>query len=196
MPTAYTAGIGGGQSFEEFVLTVARGMGACVMQRDDPMAEPPKLTTVSEFETQRLATAFDELGKLLAMTPEEREQMVTDRNREAVESHEQRCDERKALLESYLKMRARAADWVPPTAEHAGLKEFMLEQIDKSADFDCWDPPSPKLVTVEQMLTEACEEVTRAKKALEEERERVKSRNEWIVKLYESLGMTPPEVSQ
>ena len=44
MPTGYTAIIEDkpGLTLREFALRCARGMGACIMQRDDNMDEPPK----------------------------------------------------------------------------------------------------------------------------------------------------------
>lgn len=195
MPTGYTAGIKDGQSFEEFALTAARGMGACILQRDDPLSEPPKLQKVGEYYEKRLASSERELADLLAMTQDEREQLAAAKNRVAEESYRGRGSENKELADKYQQMRARVADWEPPTPEHVGLKEFMLEQIDQSSRFDCGEPYRAPTVTAEWLVAGARDSVVRAKQSLNEERERVKSRNEWIVRLYESLGMTPPEAA-
>jgi hypothetical protein len=51
MPTGYTAMIEEREdvTFREFALTCARAFGACIMQRDNSLAEPPKPREVDKY---------------------------------------------------------------------------------------------------------------------------------------------------
>ena len=54
MPTGYTTDIYNGKdvSFRDFALTCARQFGACIMQRDDPADEKPKIMPEESYHTE------------------------------------------------------------------------------------------------------------------------------------------------
>ena len=61
MPTGYTIDIYNGKkvTFKDFALNCARAFGACVMQRDDPADEKPKIMPEESYHTK----ALKKLGK-------------------------------------------------------------------------------------------------------------------------------------
>jgi hypothetical protein len=94
---------------------------------------------------KRLAELEAELSRLRAMTASERKAWADAENARAIEAHDE-YKRREAIHRTrYEKMRARVEAWVPPTALHEGLRNFMLQQIDVSmpsteADLDRYGP--------------------------------------------------------
>lgn len=85
--------------------------------------------------------------------------------------------------------------WQPPSSDHAGFKDFMIEQLTKSIEFDCdlsyhTDNP-PQLLTGEQYLgskiAKSLKSIAYHKKEQLAEEERTEGRNRWIKQLRESL---------
>ena len=56
MPSGYTENIYYGKevAFKDFALGCARAFGACVMQRDDPADEKPKIMPEESYHTEEL----------------------------------------------------------------------------------------------------------------------------------------------
>lgn len=132
MPTGYTADVMNGKvvDFRQFAMQCARAMGACVMMRDEPWDAPiPEKFEASDYHAKRLQEAKDKLVSLQAMTPDDVEAAC-------MADYEKRSSERRAYREGQQAENARldvmeraVLDWMPPTANHVGMKDFMLEQI-------------------------------------------------------------------
>ena len=56
MPSGYTSDIYNGKevTFKDFALGCARAFGACVMQRDDPADEKPKIMPEESYHARRV----------------------------------------------------------------------------------------------------------------------------------------------
>lgn len=118
----------------------------------------------------------------------------TEYAHEVVE-YEKRVEEMNELRRKYSDMLAKVQGWKAPSVDHVGLKEFMVQQITQSIDFDCdtryYRKHSPELKTGEEWLT------AKAKKALRDidyhtqeqakEEERTSARNLWLKQLRTSL---------
>lgn len=79
MPTGFTAIIEEKEdlTFEEFALRCARGMGALIMMRDDPMsAEVPDHFPLDDYHGRSLEDQAKKLLELRAMTREDIERRV------------------------------------------------------------------------------------------------------------------------
>ena len=199
MPTGYTTAIyeGKEQSVEDFILRCARAMGACIMQRDDPFDDPPKKQYPCDYNAKRLIEAKQELDRLQAMS----ESQI---NEEARKERKDKIDERikhdKIALElrgRYQNMLYAVEGWQPPTPDHKGLKEFMIEQLKTSINFDCstgW-PEIPPVITAEEWrqkkIQQTIRDIAYHTKENQKEIERTKGRNRWISQLYVSLGREP-----
>ena len=70
MPTGYTSIIEDkpGLTLREFALRCARGMGACIMQRDDDMDEPPKAPEPSDYHLEAGKAAESRLRELRGLS--------------------------------------------------------------------------------------------------------------------------------
>jgi hypothetical protein len=197
MPTGYTSAISDGISFRDFALRCARGMGACIMQKDDPMNEPPKTQEPSSYHIKALAKAEALFEEMKAMSDNDATAKAHEEYKKEIASTEESIRKNIDLLSKYRCMLKQAKDWNPPTGEHVGLKEFMISQIEESIRFDCMsDYYNNKLKTLRpvsaqewknERVKEALLDIARHKDEANKEKERTQNRNEWITKLYESL---------
>lgn len=194
MPTGYTAKLmDKGQDFREFVLTCARGMGACIMQRDDPMDEPPKKQKPSDYHIKALAEAKRLIADIQKMKPAARLAYGEKLKQEAVDSakkgHAKELAEEARLQE----MRKLVSAWTPPTTDHNGLKDFMLDQLRISshgdwmakyvAEYEAKDAES----YVIEKLSKAARDIEYHNEEYGKEVNRTNERNKWIDQLYSSL---------
>lgn len=200
MPTGYTAKLHDGedQSFEDFVLSCARAMGACIGQRDDPPG-PPRLQEPSTYHAEALEQAEQKLAQLKTMTIHEAEKGARNRREKEIEYREETLRENCARLKRYRAMLSKVAQWIPPTPDYQRFKEFMAEQLKSSIKFDChigkW-PEMPKVASGEawrqQQIEDALSNIEYHTTEQIGENVRTEERNNWIRQLYESLGVAIP----
>lgn len=192
MPTGYTADVANGKvaDFATFALRCARAFGATIMQRDDPMDEPPKHREPSDFYAKSLAGAEARLVELAAMTLGDAEAAA----KEAYDKAVAQCAEWNANIDAenarYDAMREQVRAWEPPTAEHEGLKSFMLEQLATSRTDYRHEVTTPKQdgrSWLDAEITTTRERIGRYAKEVAEERARCALANSWIDALYESV---------
>lgn len=196
MPTGYTCSVQSGETteFADFAMTCARAFGACISMRDSPSdAEIPSEFKPSSHHKERLAESRAELAKILAMTDREIAAAAEADYAEQVDAHRARALRRQTEKARYEAMLAKVAAWTPPTSEHIGLKDFMLEQLRSSIDHDCdgsYDA-APVLKTEWQWKENALERVERGigyhTKSDAEEVERARGRTQWVSDLRKSL---------
>lgn len=202
MPTGYTAGLyEGEQSFEDFVLGAARGMGALVTMRDDPSDAPiPDEFKPSPWHTEKIEAARKRLRELEAMPPE----VAADEVRQEVERAKKARAERKKNLDGirdrYEQMIEQVEAWTPPTADHNSFKKFMLDQLREALSFDCGGdlyPSIPEPLTpqgwVEKERAKAYRDIEYHSAEHEKEVERAKGRTAWVQHLRKSLNGAAPE---
>lgn len=199
MPTGYTADIAKGISFEEFVWNCARAFGALVMMRDDPPGVTiPERFEPSQYYAESVKKAEAELARLHSLTKEQANAECTAAYMREVESFEKRCTEKRELREKYLRMLAKAKEWEPPTPDHVGLRDFMVQQITESIEWDCstkYDLP-PVAKSTEAWLADSIEQarrsLVRSQESQAEEIERIENRNAWIKALRQAVPYQPP----
>lgn len=195
MPTGYTAELmEKGQDFRTFALLCARAMGACIMQRDDPMTDEPKRQEPSDYHTKALEKALAERDRLSAMSSDERYRFGSDAKNEAINNaakYLQRKQDENVRLDGML---ADVVAWEPPSEDHTGLKAFMIEQITISRNDLSWPEKRLKEATgkpakafYEEALENAHRDIAYHRAELEKEAERTNGRNRWIDQLYASL---------
>jgi len=194
MPTGYTAQLmEKGQDFRSFVLTCARGMGACVMQRDDPMDQPPAKQKPSDYHAKAIKEAEKTLAKLKAMSQAKARAFGEEARSKELSRLKQsqiRAQEEEARLD---RMALQVKSWSPPTNDHQGLKDFMLQQIEVSKSGD-WmekyvkeaEDKSPEMYFSEA-LSKAARDIKYHTEEHAKEIARTNERNEWIEQLYRSL---------
>ena len=199
MPTGYTAEVQEGKitELEDFVLICARAMGACIMQRDNDLHERHALRTPAPHYRQWAQEAQEEYERALSWTISEAQDMADKDYQKHVVAWKEREAKRVEEKERYEAMVAKVTAWEPPTPEHEGLKTFMLEQLTESIRFDCnYSYPKPFPQSGQEykdaQLAGASESMARYDAMDAEEVERCRTQNEWIVALYESLGLEVP----
>jgi hypothetical protein len=194
MPTGYTADVADGKvtDFRTFALRCARAFGATIMQRDDPMDEPPRLREPSDYYPKAVAEAEQRLAELNAMTPDEMARAARADYEQRMASHRESEARKIETRNRYHAMLAEVVQWQPPTSEHVEFKNFMVKQLRESIDFDCAEWPAPLPMAPVEWWTNAVEATTRrlvsARQSLEREREAVDGTNQWITALYDSLS--------
>lgn len=196
MPTGYTAPVQKGeQTFEEFVLSCARNFGALITMRDESMdAHIPDEFKPSDHHSKRLAEAREELARLRTLTPQQAAYDADADFRKAMQAWEEASQRRQEERERYEAMLAEVRAWTPPTVDHQGLKDFMIQQLEESIRFDCsgyerWKPePKPGSVWLEERITKAERDVNYHLEEHAKEVERARERTAWVQALKRSLG--------
>lgn len=191
MPTGYTTDIYNGKdvSFRDFALTCARQFGACIMQRDDPADEKPKIMPEESYHAEELK----KLGKFKKPTKAEFENYIKTKIADCKET----IDKMKKLQTAYNRKIKEAQDWNPPTPEHEGLKEFMIKQLTESMQFDCsyahYESDLKKLnkMTYDDYFEQQKQHhkwlIKYHTEYLEKDLNAIRQRNKWIQDLYNSL---------
>jgi hypothetical protein len=195
MPTGYTAEIANGITFNRFAWSCARAFGALVTMRDDPADAPiPERFEPSDWNAKQLTKARDRLATLRVMSIEDATANAKAEYDEAVKSHRAQLAEKQALSNKYHAMLAEVVKWEPPTPEHQGLKDFMVEQIRQSIDWDCdtkyMHVPLllPAKAWLAQRIAAAERDIAYHEKQHAEEVERTEQRNAWLSALRTSLS--------
>lgn len=192
MPTGYTSPIYDNKdvSFKDFALNCARAFSACVHQRDDNVTDKPKLR---ELDIQYHLNELEEAKNQKIPTEIEFEAYKKQKLDEAHADMKKNVE----LRERYEKMLENAKNWNPPTPEHAGLKKFMIEQLESSLKFDCNEKYRENDINTLEVM-EYSDYVKQLKKdnkwsieyhteAIEKEKKSVETVNKWITALYENL---------
>jgi hypothetical protein len=137
MSTGYTAGIldGTTKDFNQFAKNCSR---AFIMHlRDEPMDSEYKKREVSDYHIKAIEKAKTELTQADSLSDEEL--IIQEKNR-LIESKKHHLESKekdelnKIKMDSFLE---KAKSYVPPTENHQGIANFMIEQLVKTIDFDC-----------------------------------------------------------
>ena len=138
MPTGYTAGIidGKTETFQDFAKQCMRAFGATIHMRDEDMDKEYEPRTPSDYHTKALKRAKEKLKQAETFTDTELIEMRTKELEESKKHHLESIAKTKiarAKLEEFL---AKAIEFKAPTPEHEGLRQFMIEQLQSTIDFD------------------------------------------------------------
>jgi hypothetical protein len=196
MPTSYTQKLmEQGQSFPEFVMLCARAMGACVTMRDDDLGIPiPDKFEPSSYYPDRLRQAEARLKKLRDMTPPGRLRHGAKLKADKFKEYGAWLDKELLECDRLDAMAKQVARWNPPTDDHSGLKEFMLDQIRISRPdtayierllVDISEKSASEFFDAE--LDDAISDVTNTRKHMEEDITRTNDRNTWLAQLRDNL---------
>lgn len=198
MSTGYTAKLATeGESFNAFVWRCARAFGALVHMRDEPGSAAiipeikPNESVLRSFERAR-----EELAKARTMTLEEAEAEAQREYEAALKSHaenERKTDETRKRYEDMI---ANVEAWAPPTPEHSGLRNFMLEQLRESVRWDCGSKlPAPRKLAGAAWRSRNIEDCLRWYNSHEanwaDEQKRARERTAWLQTLVSSVGNPP-----
>ena len=198
MPTGYTADIQKGITFKQFALACARAFGACVEMRDESMDTPiPDEFKPSDYHVKALQKGENDLRLYSSMSDEDATVSATESYRNELERCKKSLENGKKITKKYEDMLAKVEAWIPPTAEHIGMKTFMIEQIEGSIKHDGMEDYYEKAIKELKILTgkqwkengveRAIRDILYHSKELEEEKRRADERTSWVKALKESL---------
>jgi hypothetical protein len=197
MPTGYTAAVADGTvtAFPEFAITCARAFGALIMMRDEPSGTTiPDEFQPSDYSAKQLDAAKARWAALQSVTPEASAAASLAAYNTECESRAEAVLKRTQTRERYEAMLEEAKAWQAPTADHEGMKAFMIQQLEESIRFDCGDfaLPAPVQRTgaawLADQIAAAERDIAYHTKAHAEEVERTNMRNAWVKALRASLS--------
>lgn len=200
MPTGYTSDIEKGITFQQFALNCARAFGALVTMRDEPHgASIPKEFKAHDYNAKALADAEKALASAQAMKPHAVEKAAEAEYKTALTDMNERIAKKNALRVKYEAMLTQARKWTPPSPDHDGLRDFMVQQITESIKFDCDTEYefkyAPERLTGEQWREAA---IAKAQRDIDyhqtehaKEVDRTNGRNRWVRQLRDSLKEKP-----
>jgi len=198
MPTGYTSEIEKGITFKEFASTCARAFGAMVGFREDPISSTlPDEVVPSDYHSKEIIRIRNELGNLNLISNDDAESKSRKEHEASLASSKSYVENKKALRKKYIEMLKHVKQWQPPAADHAGLKDFMIQQIEDSIKFDCSDytPEVIPEMSGKEWLSKKQEALMKSlsyhTKEDIEERKIAADRSEWIRQLKESLKEEP-----
>ena len=208
MPTGYTAIITDkpDTSFEQFALLCSRAFGACIMMRDDNTYAKPTRKKISDSSThyeESLEEATKQLKWLLRYDHDHMEfiKRTEKEHQRHIELTKERLFEKREKRILYEAMLDKVNEWKPPTDDHKKFKEFMINQITESLNYDCdeYDAADTiKKLTCEKLnykerhddaLKLVRRDIEYYRKNVEKLNERMKSRIRWMEELCDSLGI-------
>lgn len=198
MPTGLTARIYEGKetSFKDFALLCARQFGALVHMRDEGLNAPITKRKPTSYYLEELEDAKKALEDFKANPPareslaKEWEEKLEKIKREDAESNKEASE----LRLRYLDMLRQVQAWAPPTDEHTNLKKFMIEQLERSIQFDCMIyNNADKFPTMEQYIEDGLspkhleKEVEYYQRRWDSEVKHCEDVNKWVEDLIKSL---------
>lgn len=197
MPTGYTAELYDGKdvSFPEFVMNCARAFGALIELRDSPDAPIPDEFAPSDYYVKMRAEAEVKLAKVEAMTYVELDAAADADYEKALAAHGGSVREKNERRLRYQRMLEQVQAWEPPTSEHQGLQDFMVQQLQESIRFDCQIHDGPTRLTAREWHDREVESakwsLDYAEREAEAERTRAAERTAWVRSLRGSLEAEP-----
>lgn len=198
MPTGFTDAVGSGEvtDFSEYALTCARAFGACVMIRDTPISSEIPVFEVSDYHANRWMEAREKLKEFESMDDSSRRELYEKENAADVEAAKRRIEEKNQRRERYEKMLEKARAFTPPSPEHDNYAKFIVEQLEKSIEWDCdteIDEQSMTQIPFEEWQQRKLKTLNRNvsyhAKENENEIENTATRNKWVRQLKEALGI-------
>jgi hypothetical protein len=197
MPSGYTSDIYEGKevSGKEFIIRCARAFGACIMMRDDSLDTPiPEEFKPDTYHLDKIEEAKNDLARYQKIHNEEIQKIIDDDYVKRVEENKKYLQDTLDLKKRYEKVLSEVEKWIPPTPEHDNLKNYAIEQLASSIQWDCHTEHYTQELTkmsVEEwkkFKIESCiKDIKYHTEKYEEEVKRVNERNKWIKDLRDSL---------
>lgn len=199
MPSAYTSNIYNGkpETLASYLLSCAQQFGANSRFRDSiQLGELPVITPDIKYYQDKVKLNTEALNLLKNMTIEEVEHRIEQEHQANLMSQQMHKEENKELEARYRDMIGQVTEWEPPTEEHIRFKEFALDQLTASLEFDCGyqgrrvgyvfkKPTFDQYVTKKTIQFE--EDIEYYTRKIEDEIEYAKKANAWNTALRNSF---------
>lgn len=194
MPSGYTSTIADGASFKQFLLRCAHAFAPLHRSADGPMDAPlPPRLQPDSYYLERHNDYKEEIERLNAMSDYACECEAVGEFKRAQEASEADVARKTQWRIKYEAMLEKVQQWAPPTENHAGLKKFMIQQLEEAIRWDCEIYTDDRVyLTVGKewragKLTELQEQADRKFKDYLEEVAATAGRNAWIDALRDQV---------
>jgi hypothetical protein len=197
MPTGYTSDICDGKDvdWKEFLMTCAHAFGATISMRDESLNTPiPEEFKVDNYYQVKITESLNQLKEYENMTLEEAEKSVNEEFERREKHRLEQLARSQKLREKLESILEDITEWQPPSNDHVELKNFAVNQIFQTIDFDCDEKyhskPTTKLTAETWLLSKKADcihDINYYKEQYEKEVERVSGRNKWVRQLRNSL---------
>ncbi|MEK4427731.1 hypothetical protein MHB54_00575 [Paenibacillus sp. FSL M7-0802] len=195
MPTGYTSAIYEGEEVgvSEYILKCARAFGATISMRDKPLDKEITEFKPSTYNLDSISRAEKRLNEIEAMTIDEANKRADEAYQSSLSDYHETLNKKRCLRSRYESLLQKVKEWIPPTEEHIKLKEFSIEQLTKSIEWDCneeyMNPPTRFSGEdyIEAGINGALQDIAYHQKAHYEEVKRISERNLWVKNLKDSL---------
>lgn len=201
MPTGYTAGILDGKitTFKDFAIKCTRAFNIDMRDADaDAEYTPREVSNFYRENLERTMSKIEELEKVDLKVFEESLVTMWNERINSINNSVQNRKEGAEILQVFL---AKAREYTPPTDKHEGFKNFMIEQLETTLDYDgSIDYYNEELLTLSKTLASYNVEEERARelenlkkdldyytKNLNDEIVRVNESNKWMADVFKSL---------
>lgn len=204
MPTGYTSGILDGKitTFSQFAKLCMRAFGATIHLRDEDLDAEITPRTPSDYYSKEIEKAKQLLKDAETLSDEVIVQNRKSELENSKEYHLKAIAKAKVDTKNLNDILKDVRNWQPPTSEHTGIKNFMIEQIQTTINFDCKTKFNyDELAKIElELLNLNAHEIrkdmiAKAKKDFEyytknynENVERCDKSNQWVADLLGSLA--------
>lgn len=205
MPTGYTAAIADGIDFLTFAMDCARAFGACVTLRDEPGGgdKIPESFEPNNYYQGQIDKVNAQISQLRSISPAEANRRAEQEWKDGEARRIERLQEKADLRTKYEAILVKAENWIPPTSEHVGLKQFMIDQINESIRFDCstshLDSPLERLggeAWLADQLRRREGELQYYEEQNKKEIERSSQRTAWVRALRNSLKQSQSTIQE
>jgi hypothetical protein len=170
--------------------------------RDHPLDSPYEPRTPSEYYVNSLQSQREKLEETKTMTDEAIVRDFENLLNDSLKYHERELEKTKVNLGRLNSIMESAKSWVPPTEDHEGVRDYMIDQLEITIKAD-GDPSyhvnkivqakkeleegiDPKVYR-EERIKEIEDRISYYEVEVQKELERCKDSNEWMDKFLESI---------
>jgi hypothetical protein len=196
MPTGYTCDITNSTTFKDFAIKCSKAFGANIELRDLDLNAPIPEYKIDNYYENSYNDAVKDLNKFKSLSDAEIQSTIDKNHKNSIIYNKKCLAEKKALKVNYTRLLKEVKAWKPPSKDHQGLKDFMVQQLEDTIKFDCdfsyyennINQAKPSLEDFKKDGIKLLEDLVKSrKKSWDEEVSRVKGRNKWNKDLRDSL---------
>lgn len=191
--------------FQQFALQCARAFGALASMWDDKWdAEIPDKIIPSNYHKDKIQKHKVELAKARKTSAAEWEKLSSEDYNKKYNYYREEITKAADLRAKYQAVLDKVQNYNPPTSDHQNYKNFMVEQIKGSIDFDCSeDYYNKQLQNLKrlsgkefkiQTINNIVESLKYDQEQYKKEQKSAKQRTLWIKNLKKSLGIKPNKI--
>lgn len=197
MPTGYTENVRSGKinTLKDFAVLCSRNFSPVYMiMKDAPLGTPlPKEIKVSAYHLKKLEKSNHAYNNFISLSDAEKRKLYKDTLDKRREEFIDHLHETLLANERYTNMLKKVKSWRPPTKDHIGLKEFMINQLTISLESTEYEEKAlnEKEPTYEEWIAEKERslfwDIDYHTKEWQRDLEHANSTTEWIKALMDSL---------